>query len=55
MGLLKWLVGYEAAKSLLKASRPQPVNIHLHVELPDDGDDDDGMEIDEEYEDGGLR
>ena len=52
MGLLKWLIGYEAAKTLLKASRPQPVNIHLHVELPEDEDDDEEMEDDEEYENG---
>lgn len=51
MGLLKWFIGYEAAKSLLRASRPQPVNIHLHIELPEKEDDGDEMEDDEEYKD----
>ena len=50
MGLLKWFVGYEAAKHLLKASRPQPINIQLNIELPEDEEDDDEMEDNERYE-----
>lgn len=39
MGLFKWLIGYQAAKHLLKTTRPQPVSVHLHIELPEDGGD----------------
>ena len=49
MGLLKWLIGYEAANHLLKASCPQPVNIRLHVALPEEEEDEEGQEHTEKY------
>ena len=46
MGLLKWLVGYEAAKHLLKTTGPRPVSVDLHIHLPDDDSDADEYEDD---------
>lgn len=43
MGLFKMFLGYTVAKHLLETTRPQPVNINLdlHIQLPDDKEDDD--------------
>ena len=40
MGMLKWLLGYQAAKHLLNSARPQPVDIRIRIESVDDDDGD---------------
>ena len=36
MGLLKWYLGYHAVKHLMKSAQPQPVNIQLNIQLPEE-------------------
>lgn len=38
MGLFKYFAAYTAAKHLLTPPRPQTVNLHLHIDLPDEDD-----------------
>lgn len=52
MGLLKWFLGYSAAKHLLETTRPQPVNLHLNIEIPLGGEDDEEGRRNTEPEDG---
>lgn len=40
MGLLKWALGYTAAKHLLETTRSQPVNITINLTVEDHGETD---------------